>query len=96
MNVKQSSDRMDNSEMELERISKGLESLICSSAYHFIRSMVFLEDSTTKVADKLMEKVVGKPYWGKPDVRFDEGAEGRERYGRRISGPLRNRRKKPA
>jgi hypothetical protein len=24
--------------------------------------------------DKLMEKVVGEPYWGKPDVRFDEGA----------------------
>ena len=25
-------------------------------------------------ADKLMEKVVGEPYRGKPDVRFDEGA----------------------
>ena len=25
-------------------------------------------------ADKLMEKVVGEPYRGKLDVRFDEGA----------------------
>jgi len=32
--------------------------------------------STTTVADKLTGKVVGKPYWGKPDVRFDEGAGG--------------------
>jgi len=30
--------------------------------------------STTTVADKRTGKVVGKPYWGKPDVRFDEGA----------------------
>jgi len=30
--------------------------------------------STTTVADKLTGKVVGKPSWGKPDVRFDEGA----------------------
>ena len=28
------------------------------------------------VTDKLTGKVVGKPYWGKPDVRFDEGAGG--------------------
>jgi len=21
----------------------------------------------------LWEKIIGKPYWGKPDVRFDEG-----------------------
>jgi hypothetical protein len=33
-------------------------------------------ESTTTVADKLTGKVVGKPYWGEPDVRFDEGAEG--------------------
>jgi hypothetical protein len=26
------------------------------------------------VADTLMEKVVGEPYRGKLDVRFDEGA----------------------
>ena len=32
--------------------------------------------STTTVTDKLAGKVVGKPYWGKPDVRFDEGAGG--------------------
>jgi len=30
--------------------------------------------STTTVADKRTGKVVGKPYRGKPDVRFDEGA----------------------
>jgi len=24
-----------------------------------------------------MEKVVGEPYRGKPDVRFDEGAKGK-------------------
>ena len=30
--------------------------------------------STTTVADKRMGKIVGKPSWGKPDVRFDEGA----------------------
>ena len=30
--------------------------------------------STTTVADKLTGKVVGKPYRGKPDVRFDERA----------------------
>jgi hypothetical protein len=32
--------------------------------------------STTTVTDKLTGKAVGKPYWGKPAVRFDEGAEG--------------------
>jgi len=31
--------------------------------------------ATTTVADKPMEKIVGEPYRGKPDVRFDEGAE---------------------
>ena len=30
--------------------------------------------STTTVTDKCMGKVVGEPYRGKPDVRFDEGA----------------------
>jgi len=30
--------------------------------------------STTTVADKRMGKSVGMPSWGKPDVRFDEGA----------------------
>ena len=29
-----------------------------------------------KVIDKLTGKVVGKPYWGKLDVRFDEGTKG--------------------
>jgi len=29
------------------------------------------------VTDKCMGKMVGEPYRGKPDVRFDEGAEGR-------------------
>jgi len=33
--------------------------------------------STTTVADKPAGKVVGKPYRGKPAVRFDEGAEGK-------------------
>ena len=33
--------------------------------------------STTTVADKHMGKVVGKPYRGKPDVRFDEGTGGK-------------------
>ena len=33
--------------------------------------------STTKVTDKRMGKVVGEPYRGKPDVRFDEGAKGK-------------------
>jgi len=31
---------------------------------------------TTTVADKFMGKVVGEPYRGKLDVRFDEGAKG--------------------
>ena len=30
--------------------------------------------STTTVTDKCTGKVVGEPYRGKPDVRFDEGA----------------------
>ncbi len=34
--------------------------------------------STTTVADKHMGKVVGEPYRGKPDVRFEEGDEGIE------------------
>jgi hypothetical protein len=29
----------------------------------------------TTIADKLTGKVVGEPYRGKPDVRFDEGEE---------------------
>ena len=33
--------------------------------------------STITVADRHAGKVGGKPYWGKPDVRFDEGAEGK-------------------
>ena len=28
------------------------------------------------VTDKHMGKIVGEPYRGKPDVRFDEGAKG--------------------
>ena len=32
--------------------------------------------STTTVTDKPTGKVVGEPYRGKPDVRFDEGAKG--------------------
>jgi hypothetical protein len=32
------------------------------------------------VTDKHMEKVVGEPYWGKPDIRFDEGAWETYRY----------------
>ncbi len=31
--------------------------------------------ATTTVADKPMEKIVGEPYRGKPDVQLDEGAE---------------------
>jgi len=31
---------------------------------------------TTTVADKHSGKVVGEPYRGKSDVRFDEGTEG--------------------
>jgi hypothetical protein len=38
------------------------------------RVRVLICVSTTTVADKLTGKVVGKPYRGKPDVRFDEGA----------------------
>ena len=33
---------------------------------------------TTTVADKFMGKVVGEPYRGKLDVRFDEGTKGRK------------------
>jgi len=33
--------------------------------------------STTTVTDKPTGKVVGKPYRGKPDVRFDEGTKGK-------------------
>jgi hypothetical protein len=32
---------------------------------------------TVTVADKPTGKVVGEPYRGEPDVRFDERAEGR-------------------
>ena len=36
----------------------------------------------TTITDKHTENVVGKPYRGKPDVRFDEGVEGiYSRYG---------------
>ncbi len=35
-------------------------------------------NSTTTVTDKLMGKVVGEPYRGKPDLRFDEGTRGRK------------------
>ena len=35
-------------------------------------------DSTATVTDKHMGKVVGEPYRGKPDVRFDEGTKGRK------------------
>ena len=34
--------------------------------------------STATVTDKRMGKVVGEPYRGKPDVRFDEGTKGRK------------------
>jgi hypothetical protein len=34
--------------------------------------------STTTVTDKRMGKVVGEPYRGEPDVRFDEGAKGKK------------------
>jgi hypothetical protein len=34
-------------------------------------------ERTTTVIDKHTRKVVGEPYRGKLDVRFDEGAEGR-------------------
>ena len=33
--------------------------------------------STTTVTDKRMGKVIGEPYRGKPDVRFEEGTKGR-------------------
>ena len=33
---------------------------------------------TTTVADKFMGKVVGEPYRGKLDVRFDEGTKGKK------------------
>ena len=33
--------------------------------------------STTTVTDKHMGKVIGEPYRGKPDVRFEEGAKGK-------------------
>ena len=33
-------------------------------------------DFTVMDTDSRTGKVVGKPYWGKLDVRFDEGAEG--------------------
>jgi len=33
------------------------------------------------VTDKHMGKTVGKPYWGKPDVRFDEGGVETGHYG---------------
>ena len=36
----------------------------------------------TTITDKHTENVIGKPYRGKPDVRFDEGVEGiYSRYG---------------
>ena len=43
-------------------------------------SSVDRRTSTTTVTDKPMEKVVGKPYRGEPDVRFDEGAGGIAKY----------------
>jgi hypothetical protein len=38
-------------------------------------------------ADKRTGKIVGKPYWGKPDVRFDEG-ELETEVTARLSGTL--------
>ncbi len=38
----------------------------------------------TTIIDKHTENVVGKPYRGEPDVRFDEGAKGNERTHRGI------------
>jgi len=39
-------------------------------------SLVDLRTSTTTVTDKPMEKVVGKPYRGKPDLRFEVAGAG--------------------
>jgi hypothetical protein len=36
--------------------------------------------STTTVTDKPMGKVVGEPYRGKPDLRFDEGTKGKQSW----------------
>ncbi len=36
--------------------------------------------STTTVTDKPMGKVVGELYRGKPDLQFDEGAEGKQTW----------------
>jgi len=40
-------------------------------------SLVENYTSTTTGTDKRMGKVVGEPYRGEPDVRFDEGAAGK-------------------
>ncbi len=32
--------------------------------------------STTSVGDTPTRKMVGQPYWGEPNIRCDEGAEG--------------------
>lgn len=40
-------------------------------------SLLDYATSTTKVTDKVMVNVIGKPYRGEPDVRFDEGAKGK-------------------
>ena len=42
-----------------------------------MKTPMFFCNSTTTVIDKLMGKVDGEPYRGKPDVRFDEGTKGR-------------------
>ncbi len=39
-------------------------------------SSVDLRTSTTTVTDKPMEKVVGKPYRGEPDLRFEVAGAG--------------------
>ena len=39
-------------------------------------SSVDIRTSTTTVTDKPMEKVVGKPYRGEPDLRFEVAGAG--------------------
>ncbi len=61
----------------INRGAPGGSTTICLFDWDYTSSVNHC-NSTTTVTDKHMGKVVGEPYRGKPDVRFDEGTKGRK------------------
>ena len=58
----------------------GGSTAIYLSDWAYATSLVNCCTSTTTVTDKPMGKVVGEPYRGEPDVRFDEGTKGKRSW----------------